>query len=177
MNKKIVPSVFSAFSLFLVTCCYSQNYDLIVSAKGDSVMCRIDSITDTQIYYKMKFHSSWIHTHIPRSEVVEYKQDIIDKRKYLFEPGSTIISSSKPAIPESLYHVRKNSVYIGLLSINYARMIPLSQSTGITLGGGLINFDQWGLVAESSVLLGGTRHFSLPCSFVGFLFLTTTYES
>ena len=175
MNKKILPSVFSVSFLLLVTCGYSQNYDLIVTAKGDSVICSIDSITDTHIYYKMKTHSTWIHTHIPRSEVLEYKQDIIDRRKYLYDPGSSIIDSSKPAIPESLYHVRKNSFYIGMLSINYARMIPLSQTIGITLGGGLINFDQWGIVAESSVLLGGTRHFFEP-GIMGFYFFVPSED-
>jgi len=175
MNRKILPSVFSIVFLLLVAIGYSQNYDLIVTAKGDSVMCRIDSITDTHIYYEMKSHSTWIHTHISRSEVLEYKQDIIDKTKYLYEPGSSIIVSSKPVVPESLYHVRKNSVYIGMLSINYARMIPLGQTIGITLGGGLINIDGWGVVAESSVLLGGPRHF-FETGIMGAYFFTSSEE-
>ena len=167
MNKKILPSVFSVFFLLLEPCGYSQDYDLIVTAKGDSVMCRIDSIADTHIYYQMKSHSKWIHTQIPRSEILEYKQGVIERKKYLYKPGSSIIDSSKPAIPESLYHVRENSVYIGMLSINYARMIPLGQTIGITLGAGIFNFDGWGLLAESTVLLGGIKHFFEP----GFMFL------
>ena len=139
-------------------------------------MCRIDSITDTHIYYQMKSHSTWIHTQIPRTAVLEYKQGVIDRRKYLYKPGSSIIHSSKPAIPESLYHVRKNSVYLGILSINYARMIPLGQTTGLTLGGGLINIDGWGVVAESSVLFGGVKHFLEP-GIMGAYFFEPSTES
>ena len=39
MNKIILPSVFSVFFLLLVTCGLSQDYDLIVSTKGDSIAC------------------------------------------------------------------------------------------------------------------------------------------
>ncbi len=51
MNKKILPSFLSVFFLLLVTCGLSQDYDLIVTTKGDSIACRIDSINDTHIYY------------------------------------------------------------------------------------------------------------------------------
>jgi hypothetical protein len=176
MNTQILSSVFSGFFLLLVTCGLSQDYDLIVTTKGDSIACRIDSITDTHIHYEMKSHNTWIHTQIPRSEVLEYEQGVINRREYIYKPGTTIIDSSKPAIPASMYHVRKNSVYIGMLSINYARMIPLGQNTGLTLGGGLINIDGWGVVAESSVLLGGVRHFLEP-GIMGAYFFEPSDES
>jgi hypothetical protein len=151
-------------SLFLIvfSCCYAQDLDLIVTAKGDSIACRIDSINDTHIYYEMKFRNAWIHTHIDLKRVSQYDKEAVEKGQYLYKPGTTIIDSSIPAIPASLHHVRKNSVYIGILSINYARMFPLSQTTGLTLGGGLYNFDGWGVVVESSVFLGGVRHFFEP---------------
>ena len=38
-------------------------------------------------------------------------------------------------------------------------MFPLNPGTGLTLGGGLINIDGWGVVVESSVLVGSVRHF------------------
>jgi len=175
MNSQILSSVFSGFFLLLVTCGFSQDYDLIVTTKGDSIACRIDSITETHIHYEMKFNNTWIHTQIPRSEVLEYEQGVINRREYIYKPGTTIIDSSKPAIPESLYHVRKNSVYIGMSSINYARMIPLGQNTGLTLGGGLINIDGWGVVVESSVLLGGVRHF-FETGIMGAYFFTSSEE-
>ena len=138
-------------------------------------MCRIDSITDTHIYYQMKSHSTWIHTQIPRSEVLEYKHDIIHRREYLYKPGTTIIDSSIPAIAASMRHVRKNSIYVGMISINYARLVPLNQTTGLTLGGGLINIDGWGGVVESSVLFGGVRHF-FETGIMGAYFFTSSEE-
>lgn len=38
-------------------------------------------------------------------------------------------------------------------------MIPLGKARGLTVGGGLINIDGWGVVAESSVLMGGVKHY------------------
>lgn len=159
MNKIILSSVFSVFFLLLEPFGLSQDHDLIVTTKGDSIACRIDSITDKHIYFEMKSQNIWTQTHIVLTDVKEYRLNAIDKKQFIFKPGTTIIDSPIPAIPASLYHVRKNSVYIGILSINYARMIPLGQTSGLTLGGGLINIDGWGVVVESSVILGGIRHF------------------
>ena len=131
MKKRILSPAISVVILLIATCGFAQDYDLIVTTKGDSIACHIDSITGTHIYYMMKSHGSWIHTHVSSSDVSEYKQDVIDKKKYQFKPGTTIIDSSNP---ESLYSVRKNSVYVGILSINYARMFPLSKTVGFTLG-------------------------------------------
>jgi len=159
MKHLLLSLAITASFLIPITCSNAQTLDLIVTAKGDSIACRIDSINDTHIYYEMKFRNAWIQTHIDLSEVSHYEKNAVGKGQYLYKPGTTIIDSSIPAIPASLHHVRKNSVYLGILSINYARMVPLSQTTGITLGGGLINIDGWGVVVESSILLGGVRHF------------------
>jgi hypothetical protein len=176
MNKIILSSVFSVFFLLLEPCGLSQDHDLIVTTKGDSIACRIDSITDKHIYFEMKSQNIWAQTHIILADVSEYKHNAIDKKQIVFKPGTSIIDYSKPAIPASLYHVRKNSVYIGILSINYARMIPLGQTSGLTLGGGLINIDGWGVVAESSVLFGSVKHFFEP-GIMGAYFFEISDES
>jgi hypothetical protein len=132
--------------------------DLIVTSKTDSIVCQIDSITNTHIYFMMKSNKRWIHTHILRSNVLEFEYNIIHKREYRYRPGTSIIDTPY----ESLHNVPKNSVYLGIFSINYARMVPLGQTVGLTLGGGLINIDGWGVVLESSMLLGGSRHFFEP---------------
>jgi len=167
MNKNVLSSACTVLLLFLVASSYAQDLDLIVTAKGDSIACRIDSISDTHIYFEMKSQNKWAHTHIGLTDVSEYKRNAIHIKQFVYKTGTSIIDSSKPANPVSLYHVRKNSVYIGMLSINYARMIPLGQTIGITLGAGIYNFDGWGLLAESAVLLGGIKHFFEP----GFMFL------
>ena len=96
MKKRILPFPISVVLLFIATCGFTQEYDLIVTINGDSIACHIDSITDTHIYYMMKSHGTWIHTHIPNSDVSETKQDVIDRKKYQFKPGTTIIDSSNP---------------------------------------------------------------------------------
>jgi hypothetical protein len=160
MNNNVLPVFFSVFFLLLVTSGYSQNLDLIVTSKADSIACHIDSISDTHIFYRMKSHSTWINTQIPLSEVSDYNENTISRKDYVFKPGTTIIDTSIPVISAaSMHHVHKNSVYLGILSINYARMVPLSQTLGLTMGGGLINIDGWGVVVESSLLFGSFKHF------------------
>lgn len=159
MKNQILSLTFAIFLLFLFDCAFSQDYDLIVTEKGDSIACRIDSIDDTHIYYEMKSQGSWIHTFISKSGVSEYKRNAINKSQYNFKAGTSIIESMKPVGPVTIRDIQKNSVYVGILSLNYARMIPIADNVGITFGGGLYHFDATGVVGESTVLAGGVKHF------------------
>ena len=76
--------------------CYSQNLDLIVTTKGDSIACRIDSITESHLYFEMNTQNKWVHTNIENEKVAEYKQNAIDKKLYNFKSGTSIIN-----IPEA----------------------------------------------------------------------------
>jgi len=157
MKRKLLPfALVTLFVLLLGSSCFSQDLDLIVNSKGDSIACRIDSITDTHVYFTMKFHNNWIPTSIVKEEVTDYMEGVIQKKEYTFEPGTSIIASSSAL---SMYDVLRNSMYIGIFSINYARMFPVGQATGITTGGGITFLDGPGIVLESSVLLGGAKHF------------------
>ncbi len=166
MNKKILSPVFSVFFLLLVTCGLSQDNDLIVTTKGDSIACRIDSITKTHIYFEMKSQNNWAQTHIGLTDVSEYKRNAIDKKQFEFKAGTSIIESPKPASPGSIRDIQKNSVYVGILTLSYARMIP-GEHVGINLAGG-INFfvALFGggvlFMGEISLLTGGTKHFFEP---------------
>jgi hypothetical protein len=95
MNKIILPSVFSVFFLLLVTCGLSQDYDLIVSTKGDSIACRIDSISETHIYFEMKSQNNWAQTHIGKTDVSEYQRNAISRKLFVFKPGTSIIESPR----------------------------------------------------------------------------------
>jgi len=162
MNNRILPSALTVLFLFIGAFVYSQDYDLIVTAKGDSIACRIDSITDTHIYFEMKSQNSWAQTHMGLTDVSEYKRDLIFKKEFVFKTGTSIIEKSKPVIPASIRDIQKNSVYAGILSINYARMFPAGDRVGISFGGGLYHFDATGVVGEISVLVGGVKHFFEP---------------
>jgi len=166
MKNDILSSVFVVFLLFLGACGYSQDYDLIVTAKGDSIACRIDSITETHIYFEMKSQSNWAQTHIGLTDVSEYKRDAIHKKQFVYKTGTSIIESPKQGPAASLRDIGKNSVYLGILSINYSRMIP-GDRVAVTVGGGLsfvttLDGKAVGLMVETTLLTGGTQHFFEP---------------
>jgi len=158
MNNKVVTLAFSIFFTFMATCSHSQDMDLIVTSKADSIVCHIDSVTNTHIYFRMKSDKRWINTYLPRSKVLEFNYNIIHKREYSYRPGTSIIDSSSA----SIHDVPKNSLYLGMFSINYGRKFPLGKSVGLALGGGFINIDGWGVILESSMLFGDSRHFFEP---------------
>lgn len=166
MSKKLISTVFSVFFLLLFTYGLSQDHDLIVTTKGDSIACRIDSITETHIFFEMKSLNHWSQTHIDLTDVSEHKRNAIDKKQFVFKSGSSIIESPKPGPAASIKDIQKNSVYVGIGTLIYSRMFP-GNKVGITLGAGIFNFDGWGLLAESDLLLGGIKHFFEP----GFMFL------
>ena len=69
----------------------AQNYDLIVTTEGDSIACKIDSITDSKIYFEMIVKNNWFHTHTTLDKIAEYKYDAIDKLLVIFKSGSSYI--------------------------------------------------------------------------------------
>ncbi|MEN8202938.1 MAG: hypothetical protein ABFS28_10105 [Bacteroidota bacterium] len=172
MKSIIQSSALSVFILFLFACAYGQNLDLIVTTKGDSIACRIDSVSETHIYIEMRSQGARIHTHLNKKDVSEYKREVIDRKAYLFEAGTSIIKSSKPAAA-SLYQVQRNSVYVGVMTLMYSRMFPVDK-TGITLGAGIFNFDGWGVIGESTLLVGGLKHYFEP-GIMLYHFLTPDY--
>jgi len=159
MKKMILPPAISVVILLVATCGFAQDLDLIVTTKGDSIVCRIDSITETHIYFEMKSQNKWAHTQIGLTDVSEYKRSAIEKKKYVFKAGTSIIESPKPASPASIRDIQRNSVYVGILTVNYSRMIP-GDRVGFTVAGGISFFG--GLLAETTILIGSTKHFFEP---------------
>ena len=148
---------------------YSQDYDLVVTTKGDSIACRIDSITDTHIYFEMKINKYWTHTNINKTDVIEFKRNIINKRQVVFKNSTSYIAYLKKDTAESIRDIQKNSVYLGLTSVNYSTMIP-GDRVGFAVGGGF-NFIILGVQAEGTLLIGNTMHFFEPGIMTCFGFL------
>ncbi len=88
MKSLFLSSALGFTFLLLVTYAYSQDLDLIVSTKGDSIACRIDSINDTHIFYRMEFKGARIYTLMNRTDVSEYKQNVIDRKDFICKPGN-----------------------------------------------------------------------------------------
>jgi len=159
MRNELLSSALTLLFLFAGAFVYSQDYDLIVTTKGDSIACHIDSITDSHIYFEMKSQNKWAQTYIELTDVSDHKRDAIYRKEFVFKTGTSIIESPKPEVPTSIRDIQKNSVYMGIFSINYARMIPAGDKVGITFGAGLYHMDATGVVGESTVLVGGVKHF------------------
>jgi len=110
MNKNVLSSAFSVLLLFLIASSSAQDLDLIITAKGDSIACRIDSISDTHIYFEMKSQNKWAHTHIIHTDVSEYKRHAINEKQYKYESGTSIIKFRIQPVT-SIRELPRNSLY------------------------------------------------------------------
>lgn len=127
---------------------FSQDYDLIVSAKKDSIACHIDSISGNTIYFEMRYNKQWIHTQYDKSQVLHYKLATINKKDVTFKKGTSLIIN--PAtLP--INQIRRNivfanasySLYHYTFSLNYERILFVSENAkrtwGYRVGGGIID--------------------------------------
>lgn len=165
-------------SIFFKT--YAQKYDLIVTTRGDSIVCNIDSITDAMIYFEMKNNNNWIHTNINKNELIEYKSDAIDRRLFIFREGTSYIESIRQEAA-SMQDFPRNSIYVGILTINYSRVFP-REHISVALAGGLSYLGEFGVLGETTLLMGGKKHFFEPgimaafSSDIGVLMFRTGYR-
>lgn len=150
---------------------YSQKYDLIVTAKNDSIACYIDSISDSNIFFEMRYNRNWIHTYYNKSQVKDYKLKKINKKDVSFKQGSSYIIN-----PDSLLinQVNRNIIYgtAGFLmmhytiNLNYERILYISEKTkniwSFRLGYGLINGDGKIVLGTFNNLIGkGNNKFEM----------------
>ena len=150
----------------------AQEYDLVVKANGDSIACKIDSITEQTIFLEMKVNNSWVKTSIRRNTISNYQREVIDYKSYTYQPGTSMILRLKK-VPASLQDLQRNSIYLGLFSFYYSRLFPMDNMAFAVAGG--INYfpeayDEFDfedgieflIVVEPTLLLGGTKHFFEP---------------
>ena len=156
--------------LILILCSsnvFPQDYDLVVTQKGDSIACHIDSITDAVIYFEMKYNNKWTNTHMNRDKVKEFKYNAIDKKAFIFKSGTSyILREMKP--PSSQYDIPKNmlilaSDFLFSLTLSYERLIPIHEKIGFMLRGGSgITWEsgkELVIMGQASMLYGRSKHF------------------
>jgi len=69
--------------VFTITCiAYSQNLDLIVTTKGDSIFCKIDSVTESIIYYRTDFGNEKLQLGLLLNEIKSYSYDFVSEIQY-----------------------------------------------------------------------------------------------
>lgn len=146
------------FHYFLVVCLavcpwvHSQNLDLIVTTEGDSIACRIDSVSDSKIMFSMRNKGQWINTGLGLEKVSFYEREVIRKQDYIFQPGSSRIETAFQS------KLQKNSIYLGLGSLCYGRTFP-GYPASFTIAGGLAWPDGLGIYLESTAMFGKYKHY------------------
>jgi len=162
--KKLL-SILILFSLF--TNSYGQLYDLIVTMESDSLACRIDSITDTHIYFEMKNNYNWIHTNLNKERITEYKKNVIDKKSVVFETGSSYFSTYSPSKIRNFIHIDGGTgIFWATLSLNYegilwdkSETVELRYRTGLLL----VSFEgtegALGVPLNLTLLVGRQKHY------------------
>lgn len=86
------------FFLFLTINGYNlsgQNFDLIITADSDTILCKIDSITTDDIFFTARNNSQKLSSNIPLSKVSEYSFKTASKKGMRQIPG-TIYYRSTP---------------------------------------------------------------------------------
>jgi len=166
LKNIIMKKLFALLLLIVgVDLAYSQNYDLIVNTKGDSIACRIDSIINSNFYFKMKVRNYWVNTNIDRNEVVVHKYNAIDQNAFIFKEGTSYIE--KKLDTGTKHDTPKNSLYLSthILTIDafYERTIPLRNKLGLIAGAGIIQeigfSDATNPAGKIGCLLGGSKHY------------------
>ncbi len=144
----------------------AQVYDLIVKKNGDSLACFIDSITDAQLFFEMRRLDQLIHTRLEKSNVKEYKENVLHAEYVVFKQGSSVIKHVRTPT-----EICKNFLYIELLgngnswSANYERFFPRQKKLHFTIRAGFSQSDGYtvieklGIIGETNALLFGPKHF------------------
>ena len=87
-------NLFFGITLLITSIASAQKLDLIVTSNGTAIACKIDSITNTEIYFKLKSNgNNWIQIIDNIDNVTSYKYDFIDRKNYIFKNGTSIIDT------------------------------------------------------------------------------------
>lgn len=101
-------TLFTLFFFLVVNHSYSQDYDLIITAKNDSIACHIDSISGNNIYFRMRYDRKWVHTYYTRDQVKEYKLLSLSKEEVVYKGGASFIINPATKL---INNVKRNSIY------------------------------------------------------------------
>jgi len=141
----------------------SQNFDLIITNNGDSIACFIQEISEDSVNFKMMENYEWKSKSISSNEINHYKKNAFENMSIVFKPGTSYIEKIT-LVKEinSVKDINRNSVYAelggnaGEFSLNYDRLFPLGEKTGIITRGGIGAFI---VLAETNFIYGGPKHF------------------
>src|SRR5210317_1022085 len=81
--------------LFINQFSFSQRLDLIVRINGDSIACKIDSITNSHIYFEVINSDKWVSVDLPKNLVKEFQYDRINPDFYDFKTRTSTIKAQR----------------------------------------------------------------------------------
>lgn len=97
MRKLIFPVLLVLFYFQ----CNAQNLDLVVLQSGDSVACKIDSVSESRIYLHIKTTDSkkWVYTYQEKENISSFEYDCINPDNFIFKDGTSVIKYQLPEKP------------------------------------------------------------------------------
>ena len=139
--RKITLFLFLTINGYILS---GQNFDLIITADSDSILCKIDSITTDDIFFTARKNSAKFSSNIPLSKVSEYSYNTASKKGMRQIPGTMYYKSTPPI------DMNKNTFFATLapggysfILGSYERMIISNPESFITsswlgIGGGYV---------------------------------------
>ena len=169
-NNSVVKLIIAVIlvQLSFMSVALSQKYDLIVTNQGDSIACKIDSISSTNVYFEMRFRNKWTTTHIAKSDIIVYKMNEFNKKDISFKPHTSYIAGPNPLLIHPItrniaYGSASYLLYHYSISLNYERIFKVSKDARKTysyrVGYGIIDSKQGKiLLATFNTLRGKTKN-------------------
>ncbi len=92
-SNSLLLLYFFGLPFFIQNNSYAQPIymDLVVKSDGDSIACRIDSVTEEKVYFIVKTSEKWSNTWSYKEDLSYYGFNEIYKRYARFKKGTTII--------------------------------------------------------------------------------------
>ena len=82
-----------AILFFFTVYSYSQNLDLVISTQGDTIVCKIDSITESLLYYHIVQKTGGVQYGMPLNMLQSYSYNTISDEQYTYKNGIATFSS------------------------------------------------------------------------------------
>jgi len=163
MPKSLLLLIFLLFNLSV----YSQIYDLIVTDKGDSLVCKIDSINDATVFFKAKAQNKWTPKYLGKEYITSYKIGAFRKKEIVIDSETSIAINP---LSLKINQINRNLVFASAsylifhytTTINYERVFSINSdariSQSIGFGAGVIDIEGKIVYGTLNFLRGKSKH-------------------
>lgn len=148
-----------AFQLLTVSS-FSQVYDLIITDKGDSLACKIDSITDATIFFKSKLQNRWTSNYLGKEYISSYTIKAFSKKDIAIDPETSRVLNP---LSFKINQINRNLVY-GSSSyllyhysamVNYERILSIKEDARKSISGRI----GFGIIDTNGKIITGSFNF------------------